>query len=76
MAQTDLHLAHFVVSARRDNGLIQQTRKHPASAVVLALKWREKGYADVVVLDPSGRPVTPESYRREAMRRIKRDLSP
>lgn len=70
MAYSDSHPGHFVVSAKSGEGYVQQTRKVAASAIVLALSWLESGHTEVTVIDPTGKPLSPESYRNAAMQRI------
>ncbi|MFC6792586.1 hypothetical protein ACFQE0_25350 [Methylobacterium komagatae] len=55
---------------------MQQTRKVAASAIVLALSWRESGHTEVTVIDPTGKPLSPETYRNAAMQRIEHGHRP
>lgn len=60
--------ARFVISAKRKDGSIQQTRKQAASAIVLALAWLEAGHADVTVIDPTGKQLNPATYQANGLR--------
>lgn len=62
----------YVISARTQEGIIQRTRTVAASAVVLACSWREAGYEEVEVIEPSGRVLTPEAYRGRMLRERER----
>jgi hypothetical protein len=45
----------YMIQAEREGERIVATRNNPASAVVLAMKWTEKGLRAVVILTESGR---------------------
>lgn len=76
MTRTDPPAGHFVVSAKRSEGFIQQTRKVASSAIVLALSWRKAGHTDITVTDPSGAEMSPESYRDEVLQRTEHGHRP
>ncbi len=72
----------YVISAQRRDGPIQRARTNPASALVLAMAWRDVGFTEVVVLDPFGNALTSEEYaeiervrRQERMKAHQRKLS-
>jgi hypothetical protein len=72
MSDSASHPGRFVVSAKRREGRIQQTRVLAASAIVLAQTWRAAGYVEVVVIDPTGKRVKPETYGAEVQRERER----
>lgn len=45
----------YMIQAEQEGERIVATRNSPASAVVLAMKWTEKGLQAVVILTESGR---------------------
>ena len=63
MTESVSQASHYVITARAQRGLVQQTRVRAASAIVLARRWADAGYSDVQVLDPDGRQLSPERYR-------------
>jgi len=54
---------HYVITAKTQEGLVQQTRTMAGSAMALARSWNERGYTNVQVLSPSGEPLRMEQYR-------------
>ncbi len=69
MAHDKSQSSHYVITAKAQRGVLQQTRTMAASAVVLARSWREAGYDDVQVVDPQGNLLTPEGYTTKVMNR-------
>lgn len=68
MTQSSIGFGHYVVTARSQRGVVQQTRTKAASAVVLAKKWLEAGYETVEIVDPVGKNLSPDGYRGAIMR--------
>jgi len=53
---------YYVIPARSQQGLVQQTWKAAGSAVALAVKFREAGHI-VEVMDSLGNVLNPERFR-------------
>ena len=68
MTQNSIGFGQYVISAKLQNTSIQQTRVRAASAIVLARTWIAAGYADVLVIDPLGKILSPDGYRGAIMR--------
>lgn len=67
MANDNSQSSHYVITAKAQRGVLQQTRVMAASAVVLARSWREAGYDDVQVVDPQGNLLIPEGYATKVL---------
>ncbi|MGU3474474.1 hypothetical protein [Methylobacterium sp. D48H] len=63
--------SQYVITAKAQQGFVQQTRVRAASAIVLAKAWIEAGHDDVRVVDPNGETIRPKGYRRAIMGGIK-----
>jgi len=59
----------YVITARTEQGVIQQTRTIAASAVVLAMKLREAGHI-VEVTDPMGNLLSNEHINGAIMTQV------
>ena len=59
----------FTVTGRSNGTDIQEGRLQPASAIVLAMRWIEKGLGNVRVTDGSGRVYDLEEFRAASNRR-------
>ena len=55
--------ALYVITAKVEEGFVQQTRQVAANALVLAQRWMDSGYADVRITDTLGRPFNVEKFR-------------
>ncbi len=67
MAHVGSPSAQYTITAKSQRGILRQTRKMAASAVVLARSWRAAGYTDIQVIDPQGNLLTPEGYATRVM---------
>jgi hypothetical protein len=63
LVMTQTPSPHYVITAKTQDGIVQQTRTMAGSAMALARSWNERGYINVQVLSPSGDPLCPERYR-------------
>lgn len=63
MAHVNSHAPQYVITAKTQCGIVQETRTMAASALVLARSWLAAGHADVHVTDPQGNLLTPEGYK-------------
>lgn len=68
MTQASIGFGQYVITARSQRGVVQQTRTKAASAVVLAKRWLEAGYEVVEIVDPLGKSLSPDGYRGAIMR--------
>lgn len=68
---TQIHSPHYVISAKAEEVLVQQTRMRAASAVVLAQSWVAAGHTEVQIIDPAGDSIRPDGYRRAIMSGLK-----
>lgn len=71
MTQDTFGPAQYVITAKSQRGVVQQTRTKAASAVVLARKWVDAGYDAVQIVDPLGKTLSPDGYRGAIMRGAK-----
>ena len=67
MTQASYQPSQYVITAKAQKGVIQQTRMKSASAVVLAKTWIAAGYSEVQIVDPLGKSLSPNGYRGNIM---------
>lgn len=67
MAYDAVSGSQYVITARSQGGVVQQTRTKAASAVVLARQWMDAGYTDIQIEDPLGKILSPDGYRGAIM---------
>lgn len=72
MTEDGLSSPQYVITAKTQKGVVQQTRTRAASAVVLARTWIAAGHADVQIVDPLGKALHPSGYRAAIMSSTKR----
>lgn len=60
----------YIITARTRDGIVQQTRTIAASAVVLAISFREAGYTDVEVTDPMGNLLCQNGFRDSILSKL------
>lgn len=71
MTQASIGFSQYVITAKSQKGVVQQTRTRAASAVVLARKWIDAGYEVVEIVDPLGKLMSPDGYRAAIMKGAK-----
>jgi hypothetical protein len=71
MKQASIGFAQYVVTAKSQDGVVKKTRTKAASAVVLAKAWIAAGYSEVQIVDPLGKALHPDGYRRAVMSGVK-----
>lgn len=55
MERTFAKTSQYVITAKSQRGVVQQTRTMAESAVVLAMMLQEDGHTDIEVTDPMGK---------------------
>ena len=61
----------YTVRARQDGQPVSTTRLQAGSAIVIALRWAEKGCQAIVIVDDEGRPQSLEDAQQERLRRLR-----
>ena len=67
MTQVSIGFPQYVITAKLQNGVVQQIRTKAASAIVLARKWMDAGYEAVQIVDPLGKSLSFDGYRGSIM---------
>jgi hypothetical protein len=67
MTDAIIGFGQYVITARSQRGVVQQTRSKAASAVALAKQWVEAGYEAVQIVDPLGKNLSSDGYRGAIM---------